>query len=80
MLLALTCAVRTSRRPDATRIFVDIGLGFHAELDWDEALVFCQKKEADLNRLVIRFPPYEALLFRKKEAADLNRSANFHLM
>jgi hypothetical protein len=59
---------------------VDIGLGFHAELDWDEALMFCQKKEGDLNRFVIRYPPYEALLFRKKEAADLNRSADFHVM
>eukprot|EP00243_Klebsormidium_subtile_P008070 TRINITY_DN3713_c0_g1_i1.p1 TRINITY_DN3713_c0_g1~~TRINITY_DN3713_c0_g1_i1.p1 ORF type:complete len:142 (-),score=36.10 TRINITY_DN3713_c0_g1_i1:558-983(-) len=39
-----------ARVPDATRIFVDIGLGFHAELTWDEAIAFCQKKEIELNR------------------------------
>lgn len=38
------------RRPDATRIFVDIGLGFHAELTWDETIGFCEKMEIDLNR------------------------------
>jgi len=38
--------------PDATRIFVDIGLGFHAEFTWDEALGFISGEEALLHEQV----------------------------
>jgi len=38
--------------PDATRIFVDIGLGFHAEFTWDEALGFISAKEVMLRKQV----------------------------
>ncbi|XP_024530370.1 protein UXT homolog isoform X1 [Selaginella moellendorffii] len=36
--------------PDTSRIFVDIGLGFHAELSWKEALDFITTKTTILDR------------------------------
>eukprot|EP00262_Sarcandra_glabra_P003374 TRINITY_DN14050_c0_g2_i1.p1 TRINITY_DN14050_c0_g2~~TRINITY_DN14050_c0_g2_i1.p1 ORF type:complete len:142 (-),score=26.46 TRINITY_DN14050_c0_g2_i1:602-1027(-) len=38
--------------PDTRRIFVDIGLGFHVEFTWSEALEFISVKEARLARQV----------------------------
>ncbi|KAK1291978.1 hypothetical protein QJS10_CPB17g00666 [Acorus calamus] len=35
--------------PDARHVFVDIGLGFHVEFTWSEALDFISKKEARLE-------------------------------
>lgn len=37
-------------RPDTRRIFVDIGLGFHVEFTWSEALEFISVREARLAR------------------------------
>ncbi|RZS17693.1 hypothetical protein BHM03_00049884 [Ensete ventricosum] len=36
--------------PDTRRIFVDIGLGFHVEFTWSEALEFISVREARLAR------------------------------
>ncbi|XP_024359907.1 uncharacterized protein [Physcomitrium patens] len=38
--------------PDATRIFVNIGLGFHAEFTLDEALGFIVEKDKMLSKQV----------------------------
>jgi prefoldin alpha subunit len=38
--------------PDATKIFVDIGLGFHAEFTLDEALEFISAKDKLLSKQV----------------------------
>nr|CAD1837888.1 unnamed protein product [Ananas comosus var. bracteatus] len=38
--------------PDTRRIFVDIGLGFHVEFTWSEALEFISVREARLARYV----------------------------
>ena len=35
--------------PDTSRIFVDVGLGFHAEFTLDEALCFIDSVETRLN-------------------------------
>ena len=35
--------------PDTSRIFVDVGLGFHAEFTLDEALSFIDSVETRLN-------------------------------
>ena len=40
--------------PDMTRIYVDVGLGFHAELTLDEAVEWIGKKEAALNEVAAR--------------------------
>lgn len=37
-------------RPDTQRIFVDIGLGFHVEFTWSEALRFISLREEKLER------------------------------
>ena len=37
-------------RPDTTRIFVDIGLGFHAEFTWSEALNYISLREEKISR------------------------------
>lgn len=37
-------------RPDTRHIFVDVGLGFHVEFTWTEALEFISVKEARLAR------------------------------
>ncbi|KAK1291977.1 hypothetical protein QJS10_CPB17g00665 [Acorus calamus] len=37
-------------KPNARHVFVDIGLGFHVEFTWSEALDFISKKEARLER------------------------------
>lgn len=42
-------------RPDTRRIFVDIGLGFHVEFTWSEALNYISQREEKLAR-------YELLL------------------
>ncbi|OAY67618.1 hypothetical protein ACMD2_05219, partial [Ananas comosus] len=39
-----------AQRPDTRRIFVDIGLGFHVEFTWSEALEFISVREARLAR------------------------------
>ncbi|XP_078442794.1 prefoldin chaperone subunit family protein [Wolffia australiana] len=36
--------------PDTRRIFVDVGLGFHVEFTWSEALEFIAVKEARIAR------------------------------
>ncbi|OMP06081.1 Prefoldin subunit [Corchorus capsularis] len=36
--------------PDTQRIFVDIGLGFHVEFTWSEALKFISLREEKLER------------------------------
>ncbi|XP_042496436.1 protein UXT homolog [Macadamia integrifolia] len=38
--------------PDTQHIFVDIGLGFHVEFTWSEALEFISKKEERLDRQI----------------------------
>jgi prefoldin subunit 5 len=38
--------------PNATKIFVDIGLGFHAEFTLDEALEFISAKDKLLSKQV----------------------------
>ncbi|XP_039146260.1 protein UXT homolog isoform X1 [Dioscorea cayenensis subsp. rotundata] len=38
--------------PDTRRVFVDIGLGFHVEFTWSEALDFISVREARLTRQV----------------------------
>ncbi|WRX16168.1 Prefoldin alpha-like - like 2 [Theobroma cacao] len=42
--------------PDTQRIFVDIGLGFHVEFTWSEALKFISLREEKLERDVIYCP------------------------
>ena len=37
-------------RADTQRIFVDVGLGFHVEFTWSEALKFISLKEERLAR------------------------------
>ncbi|TQD87382.1 hypothetical protein C1H46_027043 [Malus baccata] len=39
-------------RPDTRRIFVDIGLGFHVEFTWSEALNYISQREETLARQV----------------------------
>lgn len=34
--------------PDTTRIFVDVGLGFHVEFTWSEALKYISAREEKL--------------------------------
>ncbi|GMN41916.1 hypothetical protein TIFTF001_011143 [Ficus carica] len=38
--------------PDTKRIFVDIGLGFHVEFTWSEALNFISQREEKLSRQI----------------------------
>ncbi|XP_062111371.1 uncharacterized protein LOC133822918 [Humulus lupulus] len=38
--------------PDTTRIFVDVGLGFHAEFTWSEALNYITLREERLSRQI----------------------------
>ncbi|KAK4580737.1 hypothetical protein RGQ29_024403 [Quercus rubra] len=38
--------------PDTKRIFVDIGLGFHVEFTWSEALNFISQREERLARQI----------------------------
>lgn len=42
-------------RPDTQRIFVDIGLGFHVEFTWSEALKYISIKEESLAKYVFFF-------------------------
>lgn len=37
-------------RPDTQRIFVDVGLGFHVEFTWSEALNYIAKREEKIAR------------------------------
>ncbi|KAK4575600.1 hypothetical protein RGQ29_026527 [Quercus rubra] len=39
--------------PDTQRIFVDIGLGFHVEFTWSEALNFISQREERLARYTL---------------------------
>ncbi|XP_060958754.1 uncharacterized protein LOC115698689 isoform X2 [Cannabis sativa] len=41
--------------PDTTRIFVDIGLGFHAEFTWSEALNYITLREERLSNILIPY-------------------------
>uniref|UniRef100_A0A0E0LKJ5 Protein UXT homolog n=1 Tax=Oryza punctata TaxID=4537 RepID=A0A0E0LKJ5_ORYPU len=41
-----------SEVPDTRHIFVDIGLGFHVEFTWQEALQFISVREARLARQI----------------------------
>ncbi|XP_071926638.1 uncharacterized protein [Coffea arabica] len=38
--------------PDTSRIFVDVGLGFHVEFTWSEALQYIAAREEKLDRFV----------------------------
>ncbi|KAK2365548.1 protein UXT protein [Trifolium repens] len=38
--------------PNTRHIFVDIGMGFHVEFTWSEALNFIEKKEEKLSRQI----------------------------
>ncbi|XP_020248625.1 protein UXT homolog isoform X2 [Asparagus officinalis] len=38
--------------PDTRHIFVDVGLGFHLEFTWSEALEFISLREARLSRQI----------------------------
>ncbi|KAI4302162.1 hypothetical protein MLD38_037944 [Melastoma candidum] len=38
--------------PDTQHIFVDVGLGFHVEFTWSEALKFIQLREEKLGRQI----------------------------
>ncbi|KAK7279103.1 hypothetical protein RJT34_24147 [Clitoria ternatea] len=38
--------------PDTQHIFVDIGLGFHVEFTWSEALNFIEKREEKIARQI----------------------------
>ncbi|XP_039146262.1 protein UXT homolog isoform X2 [Dioscorea cayenensis subsp. rotundata] len=38
--------------PDTRRVFVDIGLGFHVEFTWSEALDFISVREARLTSIL----------------------------
>ncbi|XP_044488588.1 protein UXT homolog [Mangifera indica] len=38
--------------PDTQRIFVDIGLGFHVEFTWSEALNYISEREGKLSRQI----------------------------
>jgi len=40
-------------RPDTQRIFVDVGLGFHVEFTWTEALNFIALREEKIARYAI---------------------------
>jgi hypothetical protein len=37
-------------RPNTQHIFVDIGMGFHVEFTWSEALNFIEKREEKITR------------------------------
>lgn len=37
-------------RPDTQRIFVDVGLGFHVEFTWSEALNYISQREEKIAR------------------------------
>ena len=39
-------------RPDTRHIFVDVGLGFHVQFTWSEALSYISVREEKLARLV----------------------------
>jgi len=36
--------------PDTSHIFVNVGLGFHAELTLEEAVAFAEKKQVGLRK------------------------------
>ncbi|KAM3304288.1 protein UXT [Capsicum chacoense] len=38
--------------PDATHIFVDVGLGFHVEFTWSEALNYISEREENIARQI----------------------------
>ncbi|XP_027100318.1 protein UXT homolog isoform X2 [Coffea eugenioides] len=38
--------------PDTSRIFVDVGLGFHVEFTWSEALQYIAAREEKLDRQI----------------------------
>ncbi|XXG44243.1 hypothetical protein AAC387_Pa01g4101 [Persea americana] len=54
--------------PDTRHIFVDVGLGFHVEFTWTEALEFISVKEARLARQV---EEYTHLIARIKSQIKL---------
>ncbi|KAL7260700.1 hypothetical protein ACSBR1_006380 [Camellia fascicularis] len=43
--------------PHTRRIFVDIGLGFHAEFTWSEALNYITATEEELARQIEEYTP-----------------------
>lgn len=43
--LSLNAICHLYIRPDTQRIFVDVGLGFHVEFTWTEALSFIALRE-----------------------------------
>ncbi|XP_071927943.1 uncharacterized protein [Coffea arabica] len=48
--------------PDTSRIFVDVGLGFHVEFTWSEALQYIAAREEKLDRFVKGLENYSNLL------------------
>ena len=51
-----------ARRPDTSWVYVDVGLGFHAQMTPAEAIAFSTRREAKLN---------EAAEARTERAAQL---------
>lgn len=47
--------------PDTRRIFVDIGLGFHVEFTWSEALNYISQREEKIARYKLLF-----IIFRSR--------------
>ena len=41
--------------PDTSKVFVDVGLGFHVEFTLDEAAQFIDKKEKVLTRYLLLY-------------------------
>jgi len=51
--------------PDITKVFVNIGLGFHAELTLQEALSFIEIKEKSLSKYVEKLTQQECMVKAK---------------
>ncbi|KAH0674792.1 hypothetical protein KY284_025879 [Solanum tuberosum] len=57
--------------PDTTRIFVDVGLGFHVEFTWSEALNYISAREEKLARQI---EEYTRLIASIKAQIKMNSS------
>lgn len=49
-LITVVLYVLLAHSPDTKRIFVDIGLGFHVEFTWSEAINYISQREEKLSR------------------------------
>lgn len=50
------------RRPNTQRIFVDVGLGFHVEFTWSEALNYISLREEKLARFALKLMQFQESL------------------